>query len=55
MSGIDIAAAAFVLWLLADDLLLQGREFEPFAYLRLIAVVLCYIGVRLLRCRIVAA
>ena len=55
VSSIDIAVAAFVLWLMVDDLLLQGREFEPFAYLRLIAVVLCYIGVRLLRCRIVAA
>lgn len=53
VSSIDIAVAAFVLWLMVDDLLLQGREFELFAYLRLVALLLCYVGVRLLRCRAV--
>ena len=53
VSSIDIAVAAFVLWLMVDDLLLQGREFELFAYLRLVALLLCYVVVRLLRCRAV--
>mgnify|MGYP001776755245 CR=1 FL=1 len=48
----DIAVTTFVLWLPANSIFLQHRQFVPFEYLQLLSVILCYAGIRLLRPRI---
>lgn len=48
----DIAVATFVLWIPANSIFLQHRQFIQFEYLQLLSAILCYAGVRLLRPRI---